>query len=102
MHQLLVYANDDNIVGGSTNTIEKSTEVLIVTSEENGIDVKTDYMVMSKDQHVGQNHNIKAGNTSFERVEWFKYLGTLRNQISMQELFGAEPFGFQMAIQKYN
>jgi hypothetical protein len=86
-------------VGGSTNTTEKSTEVLVVTSEENGIDVKTDYMVMSKDQHVEQNHNIKAGNTSFERVEWFKYLGTtLRNQISMHESFGAEPFGFQMAI----
>jgi hypothetical protein len=90
-------------VGGSTNTIKKNTEVLVVTSEENGINVKTDYMVMSKDQHVGQNHNIKAGNTSLERVEWFKYLGTtLRNQISMHESFTAKLFGFQMAIQKYN
>jgi len=86
MHQLLVYANYDNILGGSTNTIQKSTEVLVVVSKENGIDVKTNYMVMSKDQHVGQNHNIKAGNTSFERVEQFRFLGTtLRNQISMHE-----------------
>jgi hypothetical protein len=68
MHQLLVYVNDDNILGGSTNTIEKSTDVLVVASKENGIDIKTDYMVLSKDQHVGQNHNIKVGNTSFERV----------------------------------
>jgi len=73
-------------VDGSTNTIEKSTKVLGVASKENGIDVKTDYMVMSKDQHVGQNHNKKAGNKSFERVERFKYLGTTpRNQISMHE-----------------
>jgi hypothetical protein len=72
MHQLLVYAND-NILGGSTNTIEKSTEVLVFASKENGINVKTDYMVMSKEQHVGQNHNTKTGNTSFERVEQFRY-----------------------------
>jgi len=68
MHQLLVYVNDDNILGGSINTIEKIIEVLVVASKENGIEVKTDYMVLSKNQHVGQNHNIKAGNTSFERV----------------------------------
>jgi len=56
-------------LGGSTNTIENSTEVLAFTSKENGIDVKTDYMVKAKDQRVGQNHNKKAGNKSFERVE---------------------------------
>jgi hypothetical protein len=43
-------------------------------------------MVMSKDQHVGQNHrNIKAGNKYFERVEQFRYLGTLENQIFIHE-----------------
>jgi len=62
MHKLLVYANDDTILGGSTNTIEESTEVLVVTSKENGIDVKTDYMVMSKDQHIGQNHKRQVIN----------------------------------------
>jgi hypothetical protein len=83
-------------------------EVLVVASKENGRDVKTDYMVMSKDQHVGQNHNIKEGNKSFERMEQFRYFGTtLRNQIPCTnkltvESFSAEPFGFQMAIQKYN
>jgi len=86
MHKLLVYANDDTILGGSTNTIDESTEVSVVTRKENGIDIKTDYMVMSKDQHIGQNHNKKAGNKSFEMVEQLKYLGTtLRNQIAMHE-----------------
>jgi len=36
---------------------------------------KTKYMVMSQDQHAGQNHNSKIGNKSFEMVEQFKYLG---------------------------
>jgi len=47
---------------------------------------KTKYMVMSRDQNAGQNHNMKIDNSSFERVEEFKYLGTTStNQNSMQE-----------------
>jgi hypothetical protein len=43
-------------------------------------------MVMSQDQNAGQSHNIKTDNSSFERVEQFKYLGTtLTNQNSIQE-----------------
>jgi hypothetical protein len=48
---------------------------------------KTKYMVMSRNQNAGQNHNIKLDNKSFERVEQFKYLGkTLTNQNSIQEV----------------
>ena len=32
--------------------------------------------IMSQDQKTGQSHNIKTDNSSFERVEEFKYLGT--------------------------
>jgi len=43
-------------------------------------------MVMSWDQDAGQSHGIKIDNSSFERVEEFKYLGTtLTNQNSIQE-----------------
>ena len=35
------------------------------------------YLVRSWDQNTGQKHNIKTGNTSFGRVEQFKYLGTI-------------------------
>ena len=41
---------------------------------------------MSRDYNAGRRHNIKIDNSSFERVEEFKYLGTaLANQNSIQE-----------------
>jgi sorting nexin-29 len=88
-HQLLVYADDINILGRSVHAIKKNTEALVVTSKEVGLEVnakKTKYMVMSQDQNAGQNHNMKVDNKSFERVEQFQYLGTtLTNQNSIQE-----------------
>jgi hypothetical protein len=47
---------------------------------------KTKYMVMSRDQHAGKNHNIKMGDKFFETVEHFRYLGTtLTNKYSIYE-----------------
>ena len=44
------------------------------------------YMVMSQDQNAGRYHHIKMNNSSFERVEDFKYLGNiLTNQNSIQQ-----------------
>jgi hypothetical protein len=41
---------------------------------------------MSQDQNTGRSHGIKIDNSSFERVEQFRYLGTnLINQSSIQE-----------------
>jgi hypothetical protein len=89
IHQLLVYGDYVNILGGSVHAIKKNTEALVVTSKEIGLEVnaeKTKYMVMSRDQNAGQNHNIKIDNKPFERVEQFKYLGTtLTHRNSIQE-----------------
>jgi len=55
-HQLQVYANDVNKLGGSVHTIKKNTEALVVASKETGLEVNTDktkYMVMSQDQDAG-------------------------------------------------
>ena len=86
--QLLVYADDVNISDGSEHTIKKKEEALVVASKENGLEVnadKTQYMVMSRDQKAGQSHSMKSDNSSFERVEEFKYLGTtLTNQNSIK------------------
>ena len=78
-HQLLVYADDVNVFGGSIHTVRKNTEALVIASKEIGLKAhseRTKYMVMSKDQKAGQNGNIQMGNKSFETVERFKYLET--------------------------
>ena len=62
---------------------------LVVASKENGLEVnadKTKYVVMSREQTAGLSYTMKVDNSSIERVEEFKYLGTtLRNQNSIQE-----------------
>ena len=71
-HQLLVYAGNVNILGGSVHTVKENTEALIVASKEIGLDVnadKTKYVVMSRDQNAGRSHNMKIDNSSFEMVE---------------------------------
>jgi len=41
---------------------------------------------MSRDQNAGRNHNVRIDNSTLERVEEFKYLGTtLTNQNSIVE-----------------
>jgi hypothetical protein len=54
-HQLLVYADDVNILGGSMYTVKRKTEALVVASKKSGLEVnadKTMYMVMSQDQNA--------------------------------------------------
>jgi len=47
---------------------------------------KTKYMISTWDLDAGQSGSIKSDNSSFERVEEFKYLGTtLTNQNSIQK-----------------
>ena len=43
-------------------------------------------MVMSRDQNAGRNHSVRIDNSTFGRVEEFKYLGTtLTNKNSTME-----------------
>jgi hypothetical protein len=55
-HQLLVYADDVNMVGGSVHTIKENAEALVLANKENGLEVNADenkYIVMSQDQKAG-------------------------------------------------
>jgi len=50
-HQLLVYADDVNILGGSVRSIEKNTDTFVVANKQTGLEVNADkpkYMVMSR------------------------------------------------------
>ena len=72
--QLLVYADAVSILGESIRTIKKSTEALLVSSKETGLEVnaeKTKYKFKSREQNAGL--NIKIGNKLLEKVEQFKY-----------------------------
>ena len=73
----------------SVHTVKESAEALVVATKETGLKVnanKTKYMVMSREQTTGLSHAMKVDDSSIERVEEFKYLGTtLRNQNSIQK-----------------
>ena len=56
IHQLLAYANDVNMSGGSVHTVKKNAEALVAATKETGLEVnadKTKYMIMSQDQTSG-------------------------------------------------
>ena len=80
--------------GGSIHTIKENAEALVVATEEIGLEVnadKTKYMVMSREQTAGLSHTMKVDNSSIERVEGFKYLGTtLTNQILFRKKLRAD------------
>ena len=90
---LTVYENKSvvhnvNILGGSVHTVKENAKALVVATKEIGLEVnadKTKYLVMSRDRNVGRGHSVKTDNSSIERVEAFKYLGTtLTAQTSIQ------------------
>jgi hypothetical protein len=88
-HQLLVYVDDVNTLGGRITTIEKNLEALVVASKEIRLEVnadKTKYMVTSRNYNVGQSHKrttptnqnyikeetsnrLKSGNACYHSVQ---------------------------------
>jgi len=60
-HQLVVYADDVKILGGSIHIVKENAETLVVATKQIGLEVnaeKTQYMVMSRDQNAGQSHSM--------------------------------------------
>jgi hypothetical protein len=57
--QLLVYADDVNLLGDNIDTIKKNTETVMGTNKEVGLEVntqKTKYLLLSHHQNAEQNH----------------------------------------------
>jgi len=73
----------------SIHRLKENAEALVAATREIGLETsaeKTKYVVMSGDQNAGRIHSVRIDNSTFERVEEFKYLGTtLRNQNSIVE-----------------
>ncbi|KAJ4452261.1 hypothetical protein ANN_03779 [Periplaneta americana] len=64
LHRLLVYADDVNMLGENPQTIRENTKILLEASKEIGLEVnpeKTKYMIMSPDENIARNENIKFG-----------------------------------------
>ena len=64
---------------GTEDTLKENAEALVAATREIGLEVsadKTKYMVMSRDQNAGRNHSVRINNSTLERVEEYKYLGT--------------------------
>jgi hypothetical protein len=78
-----------NLLGANIDTIKKITETLIDASKEVGLEInveKIKYMLLSRQQNVGQNREMKIAKRSFENVSQFKYLRTtVTNQNLIQE-----------------
>ncbi|KAJ4452277.1 hypothetical protein ANN_03795 [Periplaneta americana] len=77
LHQLLVYADDVNMLEENPQTIRENTGILLEASKEIGLEVnpeKSKYMIMSRDLNIVRNGIIKIGDLSFEKEGKFKYL----------------------------
>jgi hypothetical protein len=69
-HQLLIYADDVNLLGDNTDTIKKhrtlidaSNKVCLEANAE-----KTKYVLLFRQQNAGQNYDIRIGKRCFENV----------------------------------
>ena len=69
--------------------LKENAGALVAATREVGLEVSADrtkYMVMSRNQNSGRNNSVWINNSTFKRVEEFKYLGTtLTNQNSIAE-----------------
>ncbi|KAJ4432230.1 hypothetical protein ANN_20846 [Periplaneta americana] len=84
-YQLLVYADDVNMLGENPQKIRGNAEILVEANKATGLEVnpeKTKYMIMSRDENIVRNGTIKIGDLSFEEVEKFKYLGATVTNIN--------------------
>jgi hypothetical protein len=87
-HQVLVYANDVNLID-DVRTIKRKTEVSLIACKEIGLAVntrKTKYMEVGSHRVLMANEYIAIGSNSYEKMKTFKYSGfLLTNRNSIHE-----------------
>ena len=88
-HQVLAYADDENLIGDEIRTTQRNADMLLNACEDIGLAVntgKTKYMEIGRPRGMIANVHINIGSNSYEKVKTFKYLGSLlTNQNYFQE-----------------
>jgi hypothetical protein len=70
-HQLLVYADDVNLLRGNIDIVKKNTETLTDASKEVGLEIniqKAKNLLPSRHLNAGQNWDTNIANRMFENV----------------------------------
>jgi hypothetical protein len=88
-HQLLVCADDVNLLGSNIDTMKKNTETFIGARKEVGLEVnakRIKYMLLSHNHNAWKNSDVKITNRYFENLAQFMYMGMIvTNQNLIQE-----------------
>jgi hypothetical protein len=87
-HELLVYADDINLLGDSINTIKENAEVFLGANRDVGIEIHTEkmkYVIVSCHQNLGQNQYMRITKESFENVSKLRILRDDTNQNDVHE-----------------
>jgi hypothetical protein len=68
-HQLLVYSDDVNMIGGNILTIKKNAGSLLASGRKIGLEansLKTKYVPMTPEHNAGLYHNTGTGSKPFQ------------------------------------
>ena len=79
-HLVLAYVDDVNLIGDDIRTIERNADELLNACKDIGLAVntgKTKYMEIGRHQGMIANEHFTVGSNSYEKVNTFKYLGSL-------------------------
>ena len=57
-HQLLVYADDVNILGGSIHIKKKNREAIVLASKETGLEINADKTNTWSNLHIGMQDKV--------------------------------------------
>jgi hypothetical protein len=79
-HQILVCADDVNILDENTSTIKEERKRLLYNSKEVVLEVSAGeikHMFMSLLQNAGQNHNLFVSDNYLENLVKLKYFRTI-------------------------
>jgi hypothetical protein len=74
----MVFVGYINIRGEKVHTIEKNIKALLFASKEIGLELNADkstYTVKSLDQNARRSQYLQIDNSSYDRVDEFKYVG---------------------------